>query len=80
MAKFGRNPYVNPPTQFRWELRVKMSSDHFDLIKAKRAKFQSFIEQVFGEDSIMIRPFSNGEPDSRDIYRPRFGPTGSSTA
>lgn len=72
VAKFGKDPYVNPLTQFRWRLGANMTQEHFVSIQSKRAQFQAFIETIFGNNSIMVSPFSYGEPDARDIYRPRL--------
>lgn len=69
-AKFGRPPYVNPLSKFRWELGSNMTEQHFSNLQSKRQEFQAFIEDIFGENTIMITPFKFGEPDRRDEYRP----------
>ncbi|KAK0748326.1 amidase signature domain-containing protein, partial [Apiosordaria backusii] len=69
-AKFGRQPYVNPLTQMRWEDGAQMTEEHFRGVQTKREQFQSFIERVFGPDSFMVTPFKYGEPDARDVFRP----------
>jgi hypothetical protein len=69
-AKFGRPPYVNPLSRFRWELGSNMTEQHFSNLQSKRQKFQAFIEGIFGKNSIMVTPFKFGEPDRRDEYRP----------
>ncbi|KAJ3496711.1 hypothetical protein NLG97_g2457 [Lecanicillium saksenae] len=69
-AEFGRLPYVNPLSRFRWEVGKNMTEEHFSSVRAKRDEFQSFIEAIFGHNAIMITPFKFGEPERRDIYRP----------
>ncbi|KAF4957903.1 hypothetical protein FGADI_2732 [Fusarium gaditjirri] len=69
-AKFGRPPYVNPLSRFRWELGGNMTEQHFSKLQYKRQEFQAFIEGIFGDNTIMITPFKFGEPDRRDEYRP----------
>jgi hypothetical protein len=68
-AKISRDPYVNPLSQYRWELGATMTKDHFGMIQAKREQFQEFIESIYGDNSIMVTPFKFGEPDSQDVYR-----------
>uniref|UniRef100_A0A8H7TPR6 Amidase domain-containing protein n=1 Tax=Bionectria ochroleuca TaxID=29856 RepID=A0A8H7TPR6_BIOOC len=68
--KFGRPPYVNPVTQFRWKHGSEMSQGHFDSIRTKRQEFQDFVETIFGSNAIMVTPFKHGEPEARDVYRP----------
>lgn len=68
--KFGRPPYVNPVTQFRWKHGSEMSQGHFDSIRTKRQEFQDFVETIFGSNTIMVTPFKHGEPEARDVYRP----------
>ncbi|KAH8598639.1 amidase-like protein [Bisporella sp. PMI_857] len=69
-AKFSRDPYVNPLSQYRWELGAAMTKDHFDMMQTKREQFQEFIESIYGDNSIMVTSFKFGEPDALDIYRP----------
>ncbi|EJP61907.1 amidase-like protein [Beauveria bassiana ARSEF 2860] len=69
-AKFGRPPYVNPLSRFRWTVGSNMTEEHFSTVRSKREEFQRFIEAIFGNNAIMIPPFKFGEPESRDMYRP----------
>lgn len=67
--KFGVPPIVNPVTCYRWELGHAMNESKIKNAEQKREIFQSFIEDVFSENTIMFTPFMFETPGSRDAYR-----------
>lgn len=67
--KFGVLPIVNPVTRYRWEIGQAMNESEIKRAEQKREIFQSFIESVFSENTIMFTPFMFEAPGSRDAYR-----------
>lgn len=74
--KFGTKPYFNPQGQSRFKTAPSVTKEMHEDGHKTRGVFKRWAEEVLlksdGEgnsESILILPWTSGEPDYRDIYR-----------
>lgn len=75
--KYGKEPYVNPVTRWRWDIAQTVSkSQHDDAmvrLKVYKEWFLKEILQVDSRNTLLILPITNQQPDYRD--EPPAAPT-----